>query len=523
MKLHPTPVSCLMALIASAVFGATALGPIEASAAGENSQPHAQREQARLLFERGQEALTDDELRAAQEAFAEAYRNARQVDSSLAADALYWKAFTLYRQGTTESLTESAQALDQYLSTYALMSDYRQALSLATRVRGKLAQRGDAESAALIAAQVRELERRLAEREIVQKEMQRAQEEASKHQRSALRSYLEAQHELQARLHAEELSARKALSLADPHLSSLRLLEEQYAQQAEEDDIRLAALQALAEVDPDRALPILTRLLERRDEESARLRKRAMLILSMHGSEEATDLVLRAATEDPDPEVRSHAVRYLGSLSDDRVGDVLARVLFEEDQPREVKESAVVALLIREDDRSFDILQRVALDPDQPPEIRERAIHYLGEHRSDQNLRMLMALFDQVDDPPLQQAVVMAVGQNKDERARDWLVGILRNPDVPGRVRERAFFWVGMDDEVSTEQLIGIYRDIDDVGLRRAALMAIGEREEEASLKFIMQVAGSDEAPEIRRMAVFWLGQSDDPRAVKLLERIIQE
>src|SRR5262249_7517810 len=55
---------------------------------------------------------------------------------------------------------------------------------------------------------------------------------------------------------------------------------------SEDDDTRLAALNALQQMDASRALPILKRVLARRDDCSAQLRRKAVFLIAQHETNE---------------------------------------------------------------------------------------------------------------------------------------------------------------------------------------------------------------------------------------------
>ena len=84
----------------------------------------------------------------------------------------------------------------------------------------------------------------------------------------------------------------------------------------DDDDERVVALNALLQMDSDRALPLLKRVLERRDECSYVLRRKAVFLVSQKGGDEAADILMQTARNDPDRETREQAVFWLGQVRD---------------------------------------------------------------------------------------------------------------------------------------------------------------------------------------------------------------
>jgi tetratricopeptide (TPR) repeat protein len=80
----------------------------------------------------------------------------------------------------------------------------------------------------------------------------------------------------------------------------------------DDDDMRVAALQGLMQMDAESALPILRQVLAKRGSCTESLRKHAVFIVSQKQGDEATSLLLDVARSDPSPEVRGEAIQWLG-------------------------------------------------------------------------------------------------------------------------------------------------------------------------------------------------------------------
>ncbi len=104
--------------------------------------PWAQDDPADSLYRVAREALNRGEYRRA----ADLFRNipARYTNSRYAADALYWQAFSLYRIGGTDDLRTARTVLESQAARYSTTRTQADAATLATRILGALASRGDA-------------------------------------------------------------------------------------------------------------------------------------------------------------------------------------------------------------------------------------------------------------------------------------------------------------------------------------------------------------------------------------------
>src|SRR5437879_7782246 len=95
----------------------------------------------------------------------------------------------------------------------------------------------------------------------------------------------------------------------------------------DEDDVRIAALNGLLQMDATNALPILKKVLAQRDGCSAGLRRKAVLVVSQKHGGETEDILLDVARNDPDSEVRQQAVFWLSQVGSDRAVTALDSIL----------------------------------------------------------------------------------------------------------------------------------------------------------------------------------------------------
>ena len=135
--------------------------------------------------------------------------------------------------------------------------------------------------------------------------------------------------------------------------------EQVVTQAGDEEEIRIAALNALLHMDSDRAMPLLERIMERRDPESVELRRRAVFLIAQQETDAAADLLLDAAQDDPDEEVRSQAVFWLGQVDDERAVEALEHILDTSEEP-DVQQNAIFALSQVESERAWEVVRGYA-------------------------------------------------------------------------------------------------------------------------------------------------------------------
>ena len=81
-----------------------------------------------------------------------------------------------------------------------------------------------------------------------------------------------------------------------------------------DDDERVIALNALMQMDAERAMPLLKKVMARRDKCSEILRRKAVFLIAQKRTDEAADILVDAARNDPDAEVREQAVQWLSRV-----------------------------------------------------------------------------------------------------------------------------------------------------------------------------------------------------------------
>jgi HEAT repeat protein len=288
----------------------------------------------------------------------------------------------------------------------------------------------------------------------------------------------------------------------------------------DEDDVRAMALNALLNMDADRAVPILQQVLERRDECSVQLRRKAVWLLSQQDSREATATLLDVARNDPDVEVQEQAVFWLSQVDDEEAVIALDSILRGSDS-RKIQEKAIFALSQHDSRRAAESLRRYVERQDVPEELQENAIFWLGQSHSRENLDFLKALYDRVDSRQLKDKIIFSISQMDYEEGASWLLDVALNENEPVELRKQALFWAGQQDNIPTESLNELYRSMEDIEMREQVIFALSQRDEREAIDVLMDIARNETDRDLQKKAIFWLGQSDDPRVAEFLLEII--
>ncbi|HEX8696432.1 MAG TPA: HEAT repeat domain-containing protein [Longimicrobium sp.] len=288
-----------------------------------------------------------------------------------------------------------------------------------------------------------------------------------------------------------------------------------------DDDTRTAALNALLQMDADQALPILRRVLARRDACSEELRKHAVFLVAQKRNADTENLLLSIARDDPSSEVREQAVFWLSQVGTERAVDILGEIL-RSSRDAGLQEKAVFALSQHRSPRAAQLLRQTA-EQAGPRSVREQAIFWLGQRRSQENAEYLRGLFRRLDDRELKDKVIFSLSQMRGVGNDRWLLEVARDESQPEEVRKQAIFWASQAG-VPLSDVSDLYDRVRDPEVKEQIIFALSQRgREAAAIDKLIQIAKSDRDPKMREKAVFWLGQSRDPRATRAIQEIIDQ
>jgi HEAT repeat protein len=462
-----------------AVLGpAVVQGPAD-EPASRPREPWLQADPADSMYRAAREALNRQDFRRAADLFAQIPN--RFPRSGYAPDALYWQAFALYRLGGTRELRAALAALSKQRDQYADAATKGDAAALERRIQGELARRGDPNAA-------------IAVRE--------AAENAAAPPTPPVP--------------AEASEAPEPPEPPEPPESD----GDDGRCADDDDDMKIAALNALIHMDSDKARPILTRVLERRDPASVCLRRKAVFLVSQGDSEGTEEVLLKSARTDPDLEVREQAIFWLSQVGSERAVAALDSVL-RSSTDRRLQDKAIFALSQQDSPRARQALRTFAERADAPEGLREQAIFWIGQTGGKESFTYLRELFGRIKNEELRKKILFSISQG-DENGGAWLVSVARDRAQPLEMRKQALFWAGQGD-ASIADLVSLYSAFDDREMKDQMIFVYSQRDETAATDKLLEIARRDSDTELRKKALFWLGQRDDPRAAKALQDIIDE
>jgi tetratricopeptide (TPR) repeat protein len=391
----------------------------------------------------------------------------RYPQSKYAGQSLYYEAFSLYRSGESDDLQSALSRLRSLESKYPTTARSGDARTLLTRVCGELAKRGDQSCTTTITK-----------------------------------------------------IAGGDTDVVGPH--TVTVSGGNCPSEDDENDDRISALNALLQMDAERAMPILQKVLERRDPCSVGLRRKAVFLVSQKHTAATEDILMRVAQSDPDQEVREQAVFWLSQVPGDKSVNLLETIL-KGNSDESIKEKALFALSQHSGERGEQILRDFASRDSESSDLREKAIFWLGQRRSPGNAEFLRGLYGRLKDEELKEKILFSLSQQRGMGNERWIMDIATNSKEDIELRKKALFWAGQG-AASMQELVAMYGRMTESEMKDQLIFVYSQRQRDpAAIDKLFSIARTEKDPDLRKKAIFWLGQSHDPRVQQFLLELINK
>lgn len=263
-----------------------------------------------------------------------------------------------------------------------------------------------------------------------------------------------------------------------------------------------AALDGLLAAPPERALPLLKKVLD--GDHPPRTKKRALFVLSQLDSAEASAAVLGIARRKDDP-LQREAIQMLGISGGTKALAALESLYVDSDEAarRAVLDAFMIAA-------HLPGLEQAARDAGHP-ELQRHAIRLLGAMGAD---RVLEQLLDARGNDAMQKAVLQSLGVSGNRPA----LARFAQGDAPDALRIEALRAIGISG--GGEDLARLYPGLRSASLRRAALEGMLIAGDSAPMRDLYRQARSDEE---KRDILRTMTLMGDDGALELIERAIDE
>lgn len=286
--------------------------------------------------------------------------------------------------------------------------------------------------------------------------------------------------------------------------------------------VRTEALNALSQMDPTQALPMLRRVLDKKDECSAPLRRNAAFILGRRNDTESAALLMQVAKSDPNTSVRTEAINYLARVPGDNGLNALEDMLKTEQDER-IQRAAVRALMSSDNQRARTTMRALIDRKDAPMGLRIEAINSINSDRATtDDAAYLRGLFGKAENDQMKNAIVNAVSRIAGAENDQWVMGIARNTGESSSVRSNALSRLSRSPTLTTADLSKLYdASSESFDMRQRIISMLGNRKDPESTDKLIDIVRNSTVLNNRTQAINALQSKKDPRATQALMDVL--
>ncbi len=299
------------------------------------------------------------------------------------------------------------------------------------------------------------------------------------------------------------LKDAKALELEIRQASGQAVAPEREA----DEDLKLMALNSLQNSDPERALPLLEKILT--GNQPPKVKERALFVLAQSGSPQARDFLAQIAKGNAAPDVQMKALNYLGLFGGKESRQILSDI-YASSSNNAVKRAILHSFMVGGDkDRLL-----AAARTEKVPELRREAIQQLGVLGASDSLT---ELYRTETSPEVKETIIHAlmVGGSADR-----IIDLARNEKDP-KLRLSAIHMLGVMGSAKTaDTLVSMYESDKDASVRKAVIAGLFVQ---GNAKALIALAKKETDPAMKKEIVSRLSVMDSKEATDYLMEILNK
>ncbi|HET8775496.1 MAG TPA: HEAT repeat domain-containing protein [Thermoanaerobaculia bacterium] len=274
----------------------------------------------------------------------------------------------------------------------------------------------------------------------------------------------------------------------------------------QDDDLKMIAINSLMHSDPEKAYPLLEKIV--RGTSDKKIKERALFILAQSPSPRAQTLIASIARGNANPDLQRMAVKYIGIHGGEANRAVLSDLYAS--GSREVKKEVLRALMIASDKARVHAAAKS--EPD--PELRREAIHLLGVMNARSELHSLYAAETSAD---VKKQIIQGLFISNDgERLGDLARGE-KNPEL----RREAIRKLGLVGAKTGPTLLSLYAASDtDVESKKAIIEAFFLQ---SNARALIDLSKKETNQTLRKAALQKLSIMNNEEALEYMLQILEE
>jgi hypothetical protein len=273
-----------------------------------------------------------------------------------------------------------------------------------------------------------------------------------------------------------------------------------------DEDLKMIAINSLMHTDPEKAYPLLEKIV--RGSSDKKIKERALFILAQSPSPRAQTLIASIARGNANPDLQKDAVKYIGIHGGAKNRAVLSE-LYASGASREVKKEVLRAFMIASDKARVFAAAKSETDAD----LRREAIHLLGVMSARAELHTLYGTETSRD---VKAEIIKGLFISNDgERLGD----LARNEKDAG-LRREAIKSLGLIGRGTGPTLISLYNAESNVDVKKAVLEAFFLQD---NARALIDLSKKETNPQLRKEALRKLSLMDDDEALAYMLQILED
>jgi HEAT repeat protein len=224
------------------------------------------------------------------------------------------------------------------------------------------------------------------------------------------------------------------------------------------EELKLIAINSLMHTDPEKALPLLEKVL--RGAGSDRLKKKALFVLAQSNSPQAREIHSRIARDGSNPELQKEAIEHLGIFGGPENRALLSEIYSASTDVRVKKRILNSFMVAGERERVLK-----AAEGEQEPELRREAVQLLGVMGAREDL---WRMYQRETDTRVKKRIIEALFVAGDTER----MGQLARSEQSVELRAEAVEKLGLMGESTAPHLKALYAESKDEKVRKAVLNA---------------------------------------------------
>lgn len=275
-----------------------------------------------------------------------------------------------------------------------------------------------------------------------------------------------------------------------------------------DEDLKLFAINALINSEPDRAIPLLEKLLNEA-KSSPSLKQRALYVLAQSRSDKAREIVGQYAKSGSNPDLQLRAVEYLGTYRAKESRQTLADI-YGAVNDINVKRAVLRSFMISHDTEHLLNAAKHETNPD----LRRDAIRQLGNLQAQTELAQL---YSTESNPELKETIIQAIANGG---GGDKLIDIAKS-EKDAKLRGIAINRLAnMRREKSADALASMYGSESDKNIKLQIIQALWMQQ---AAKPLVDIARNEKDPELKKEAVHRLAMMKSKEATDYLMELLNK